>query len=546
MPPKYTKFVLKKHLCRPNVCKKPKTEKILCHGCDEEFFVSCFCNSMEMVDQIKAILESNMHFPFLCYNCQKSLKHNLRTKNTPTTQKVSATSFGSGVNLSCNDSNNSKLSSSVDEYASASHVNTENASEMERNKIQNDDFQNKLQNITDFITKLTPLMDNISSLHDNFNKIDFSLKLDTLTQIASKASDDILKAAKSEDTKADTNKIMEKIALIDEYLNKQNYDTPNNLLFGINIDGNTSTHSNKTQRSLPIEERRRSILTKQSADEDSLDIIRRSELMTWETLDILNGKIDKQTEQLKKMEASIETINENSMGIVTSNVVGSGGNVIGTKKKKQKRNKNKKKQHRNNTSSADRLESTRSTEEDVANDSQSTQELQERLVNLVSSHISIDTNVSLAPNHNELMEVKAAENNVDEAWIPVQQRKRIQNRRNLGTNRDNFGKSIYLSNINKKITKEMVIDRLEKQGFDKKVFQVIPLIKKNADVESLSYISFKLSTTDQYYDTFMNPSIWPKHTHIDEFKPKTKSADVASNFGSRDNIQQNSSSILNR
>lgn len=112
---------------------------------------------------------------------------------------------------------------------------------------------------------------------------------------------------------------------------------------------------------------------------------------------------------------------------------------------------------------------------------------------------------------------------------------RNQQAKNLhDANRVVLTKSIFVSRLQTNVTVQNIVSYINKNApsVDSSHFQVRMLVKKDQDLNELSYISFRLSCTDDLYGSFMAPSFWPPHVLIGEFKnfnksPPTTSTEVA-------------------
>lgn len=221
---------------------------------------------------------------------------------------------------------------------------------------------------------------------------------------------------------------------------------------------------------------RNSILIKQSIDNDIVNIIKNSEERTWDTLDILKKKIEDQSSEISDLK-NIFINNANGNEDSTNNEI-----------------------------------------------KESSQNLRAKFGNLISTTISLnDSNEEFATNHQQLIEVPTADISVESEnnWIPVINRKKKT--KNLHYSKKYiFTKSIYLSNINTNITTEMVSNRIISLGIEKNQFHVTRLVKKSIDIKSLSFISFKISTTTDQFNTLMNENNWPNDVILEEFIPREK------------------------
>lgn len=85
--------------------------------------------------------------------------------------------------------------------------------------------------------------------------------------------------------------------------------------------------------------------------------------------------------------------------------------------------------------------------------------------------------------------------------------------------RANFDKSIWVSGLAPATTNEEMMDFVLKASGseDKNQFNCRKLVKKDADIDQLSYISFKIDANEQLFEQLMNPDIWPNYVRIRQF-----------------------------
>lgn len=82
-----------------------------------------------------------------------------------------------------------------------------------------------------------------------------------------------------------------------------------------------------------------------------------------------------------------------------------------------------------------------------------------------------------------------------------------------------FEKSMWVSGLAPATSNEEMIDFvLKSSGInDQNQFNCHKLVKKDADIDQLSYISFKIDVNEQLFEQLMNPDIWPNYVRIREF-----------------------------
>lgn len=85
-----------------------------------------------------------------------------------------------------------------------------------------------------------------------------------------------------------------------------------------------------------------------------------------------------------------------------------------------------------------------------------------------------------------------------------------------------FDKAIWVSGLHSETTVDEINDFLlsNTEIIDNSQFQCHKLVKKDADLTKLSFVSFKISTNNELFEHLMDPSIWPKSISVREFKLK--------------------------
>lgn len=95
---------------------------------------------------------------------------------------------------------------------------------------------------------------------------------------------------------------------------------------------------------------------------------------------------------------------------------------------------------------------------------------------------------------------------VDERQIPTR-------------NTNPLTKAVWISKFHPETTNEELENYIVEQtaAKDKTTFKCTKLVKKDADVSKMSFVSFKIDTTPEVYDILINAENWPKNKHIREF-----------------------------
>lgn len=79
--------------------------------------------------------------------------------------------------------------------------------------------------------------------------------------------------------------------------------------------------------------------------------------------------------------------------------------------------------------------------------------------------------------------------------------------------------SLYISRLKNDVTVDKITEYIASNVTEAKLedFALNLLVKKDQAVEALSFISFRLQCTPEYFNIFKNSSFWPRHVMIGEF-----------------------------
>lgn len=95
----------------------------------------------------------------------------------------------------------------------------------------------------------------------------------------------------------------------------------------------------------------------------------------------------------------------------------------------------------------------------------------------------------------------------------------LSNGNMLQSPRTRLAKAIYVSRMQNDVTKEKIVEYLKSQVADlnENEISLRLLVKKDVDVSTRRFISYRLACTEALYDKFIKPSFWPDHIEIGEF-----------------------------
>lgn len=82
-----------------------------------------------------------------------------------------------------------------------------------------------------------------------------------------------------------------------------------------------------------------------------------------------------------------------------------------------------------------------------------------------------------------------------------------------------FKKAIWVSGFNPATTTEEIVEYIvtETPVNDKLKFNVHKLVKKDKDLSTMKYVSFKIEVNEEEFDILCNPELWPENVLVREF-----------------------------
>lgn len=90
-----------------------------------------------------------------------------------------------------------------------------------------------------------------------------------------------------------------------------------------------------------------------------------------------------------------------------------------------------------------------------------------------------------------------------------------------------LGRSLWASRFHPETTVEQVLEYLmEKVGCNGDQLNCRKLVKKDADLTSMQFVSFKIDSNEDIFKVMENPQIWPKYIMIREFNAENKGANL--------------------
>lgn len=94
----------------------------------------------------------------------------------------------------------------------------------------------------------------------------------------------------------------------------------------------------------------------------------------------------------------------------------------------------------------------------------------------------------------------------------------------ISSEQPKFAKALYVSRLNPSVTNEELIDYIVSNTpvNDKTKFNVHKMVKKDADLSSMKFVSFKVELNAEDLDVLDDGDLWPEGVIVREFKPAPK------------------------
>lgn len=118
--------------------------------------------------------------------------------------------------------------------------------------------------------------------------------------------------------------------------------------------------------------------------------------------------------------------------------------------------------------------------------------------------------------------IETSEHCLGKAVQPQTQKLHASNPTN--NQRVNLPKSIYVSRLETSVKADDIVSYITKQtpNIDPSHISVRLLVKRDQDLKELTFVSFRLSCTEDLYDSLISPSFWPQHVRIGVFFEQQK------------------------
>lgn len=102
------------------------------------------------------------------------------------------------------------------------------------------------------------------------------------------------------------------------------------------------------------------------------------------------------------------------------------------------------------------------------------------------------------------------------------------------SNRIRLTSSIYISRLQTNVTNANITSFIKDNipSFKDEDMYLRLLVKKDQDINELSFVSYRLSYTPQLYKQLIDPSFWPSHVKIGEFIERPRENSNSNKMGS--------------
>lgn len=257
---------LKSHVCNEK-CKGRSNYATNCYSCNKTFYTKCFAIDAQLHTKI---IKDNYFIRFICGPCQATPKQR-RTLSTSSTNIGNPPPVPASSTTISNDTHqlNDNMKLIIDKLSTISSMQTPNISSTTTTTGEDDSIN---KNINEILTMLNNMYSLTIKSHDKIQK------LHTI------------------DNEKDSLKIL--TSSMEKIKNDQPKKTDNINLSKLN---DWSMHFDTMNCSLNTSEGRPSLVVQQSLDSDVLSILRNAESRTWDTLDIIMKKLNDQSTKIDSL-----------------------------------------------------------------------------------------------------------------------------------------------------------------------------------------------------------------------------------------------------
>lgn len=499
------------HMCN-DVCfdgkKLRNKQPINCFSCTKRFNPKCFNINIQIKDDDNIV--------FLCFKCILGAKEHFKIQNRKSMSRNSINSQSSSKN----------------------NTQTTIQSNKTVNQIPSEQINTNDLIMKNIDTQLNTILNKLNCLDENSITEAINTKFLKLESTIDNTFNLLVKADSKMNTLATSNEIKNATKNMCDSFNEK-YDS-----LHVNSNSNSAnelyTHNSLIDWSMGIDNtintdtRRNSIIHNCSISDNILEVIKNHEKSTWESIDTLNrnlttigndinNKIDSNTSKLDEIfnqekdiqiginnlhdmqESFLANANNHHLStqpcIISSNENSSENFHVMEKQKDAIAHSNNK----TKTSKTSKLKQKR-------------QKPTPSGVELESTVISNLVNLNQTNNDAETLEL----NNSHSLNTDI-------NRNSNEERIKQFNREFHLSKFDYKTTTNDILTYLNDKGVtDHSDIRVIALVKKNEDISSYSFISFKIETTDEIAEVILERNFWPSSCTIKDFVRRSRVSRIVS------------------
>lgn len=113
------------------------------------------------------------------------------------------------------------------------------------------------------------------------------------------------------------------------------------------------------------------------------------------------------------------------------------------------------------------------------------------------------------------------------------------------TPKPTFSKSIWVSRLGPSTTEEEIADYICENTpiVDRAKFSVHKLVKKDRDLSTLKFVSFKVAVNDDEFDILIDPDVWPENLLVRRFHEETTLGDFFPSLNAKKNRENSTENM---
>lgn len=555
----------KNHRCRDKCARisgRGDKRRINCFGCGELFYTHCLNMNLDILHH-KSFFQPNSLIQLICTSCYESLS----TFKEQQKQQHEVKRKHSSKTTTCTDNTNQVTPAPLPHTSQASD-NSEDTNDNNNKDTTNQNLSNVILNMSDKITSIEmnigqhnskndtinykQLIDHIMDLHAKFDTRHTQIKndLQVTNEIASKLDSIVQKidciAPQNKNKNQNQNKTL---------LNKALLNAASDPLFEYSLNDSMSS-------SLDPGDGRPSIIFKQTVDESILDIMKNSEDTTWKTLDIIHNQLKENgevlntikelissTEMSKKIDTEpksirsplMETVVQDTIDIISTDIAFIKSALINPNKSIDHQQISASQQPNETNSTGNligmRIESSISSADELEVSNNSVQRAGENPFgmiiepqNSISSALGLESGPTYNTSFNEM------ENHVidilDQHETPKQHEIFDWNSNTLQHQQQRSKAPLHhhfhVSPFDPSKSEEDIRNFIVSNGIPQNEIEVKKLIGRSYNLSTLTFISFKISCSNDYADQICRYDFWQNKVLVQPFEPRFKNSNSTS------------------